>query len=109
MITQALAWPGFRTIAILQSLTPYLALLMAPLAVVALATGETWIAAARRPAIGIGGLVLARPILFPCRISLPLPTMRSGCAIASVNLLYTNDESNIDEVAVRSGRPRRST
>ncbi len=97
MLTQAVAWPGFRTMAVAQSLTPYLALTMAPVAVVALA-GRRLTMAFTASAIGIGGLVLALPVVFPPA----LPAVAQGAEgirVASLNLLYSNDESNIARVA----------
>ena len=97
LITQALSWPGTRTIAIFQSLTPYLALLIAPVAVVALLRRHLWMALVSA-LIGIGALVLAVPLVFP-----PGPPAAAdraaGVRIASLNLLYTNQASNLQRVA----------
>ena len=97
MLTQTVGWPGFRTLAVAQSLTPYLTLAMAPVAAVALGSRRITMAVTAS-AIGVGGLVLALPVVFPPS----LPTVADGATglrVASLNLLYTNDEANIAKVA----------
>lgn len=97
MLTQAAAWSGSRTMAVVQSLTPYLTVAMAPVAVAAL-SGRRLTMALTASAVGIGGLVLALPVVFPPA----LPAVAHGATglrIASLNLLYTNGEANIAQVA----------
>ncbi len=97
MLTQAVAWSGSRTLAVVQSLTPYLTVAMAPVAVAAL-SGRRRTMAFAASAVGIGGLVLARPVVFPPA----LPAAADGAPslrIASLNLLYTNGEASIARVA----------
>lgn len=97
MLTQALGWPGTRTIAILQSLTPYLALAMAPVAAAALTGRRIWMAFTAS-LIGIAGLILALPVLFPA----DLPPTADGAAslrIGALNLLYLNEPANVEDVA----------
>ncbi len=95
MLTQAVGWAGFRTAAVVQSFTPYMALAMAPLAVAALASGRVWIAFTAA-VIGIGGMVLAWPIVFVADQPAAVEGA-TGTRIAAVNLLYTNER--IDDVA----------
>ena len=97
MLTQAARWPGSRTTAVVQSLTPYLALAMAPIGVAALAGRRTTMALTAA-AVGYGGLVLARPVVSPPALRAAGGTA-TGLRIASLNLLYTNDETNIAAVA----------
>lgn len=95
MLSQAFGWDGFRTMAVVQSLTPYLALAMAPLAVLALVRRRVGLALTAA-AIGMGGLALAWPIL----VVADRPAAAAGAdgiRIASVNLYYGNGQ--IDEVA----------
>jgi endonuclease/exonuclease/phosphatase (EEP) superfamily protein YafD len=97
MLTQAVAWSGSRTLAVAQSLTPYLTIAMAPVAVAALG-GRRFTMALTASAVGIGGLVLAIPVVFPPA----LPAVADGATglrIASLNLLYLNDEASIAQVA----------
>ena len=97
MLTQATARPRSRPIAVIQTLTPYLALTMVPVGLVAL-TGRRVTMALTASAVGLGGLALARPLASP-------PALRAVAAgapalrIASLNLLYTNDEASIATVA----------
>ena len=97
MLTQTVARPRSRTLAVIQTLTPYLALTMAPVGLVAL-TGRRVTMALTASAVGIGALALARPIAFPPA----LPVVATGAPalrIALLNLLYTNDEASIAAVA----------
>lgn len=102
MLSQAFTWAGFRTLAIAQSFTPHLALAMAPVAVIALAAQQT-ILAATAAVIGIGGLVLTRPVVFAADRP-PVDAGTVGTRIASVNLLYKNDR--VDDVAADLARRR---
>jgi endonuclease/exonuclease/phosphatase (EEP) superfamily protein YafD len=100
MLSQAFGWAGFRTMAVVQSLTPYLALAMAPVAIIALAGQHVWIALSAA-VIGIGGMVLAWPILFVAERP-PVAADTVGTRIAAVNLLFTN--GRIEELADDLGR-----
>ena len=94
-LTQTLGWTGTRTIAVVQALTPYLGVLLVPIALVAL-WRHRFTLATTCAAIGLGILLLAAPLAFPD--AQPDPVAGAiGLRIASVNLLYTNDR--IDEVA----------
>ena len=100
MLTQAKVRPRSRPIAVIQTLTPYLALTIVPVGLVAL-TGRRVTMALTASAVGLGGLALARPLASP-------PALRAVAAgapalrIASLNLLYTNDEASIATVAEKS-------
>jgi len=94
-LTQTFGWAGTRLVAIVQSLTPYLGLLLAPIGVVAVVRGRLALAATCG-AIGLGILLLAAPLAVPD----DQPPPRDGAAglrVASANLLYGND--SIDDVA----------
>ena len=97
MLTQTVVRPRSRTMAVLQTLTPYLALTMAPVGLVAL-TGRRVSMALTASAVGIGGIALARPITSPAALPAVAPGT-SGLRIAAVNLLYTNDEASIAAAA----------
>jgi endonuclease/exonuclease/phosphatase (EEP) superfamily protein YafD len=95
MITQTFGWNGFKLVATAQALTPYVLLGLIPLAGIA-----CWAHADRLAVtsslIGVGGLILASPLVFtPDR---PDPdTTAMGTSIAAVNLLYSNPI--VDEAA----------
>lgn len=94
-ITQALGWAGTRGVAVIQSLTPYLGLLVVPVALVALWRRRLRLATVCG-AIGVGILVLAAPLAFPNEQEKPMADA-VGLRVASVNLLYRNDR--IEDVA----------
>lgn len=96
MISQALGRTAVRSMAVVQSLTPYLTLAMAPLALWALVAGSPWLALLAA-VIGMGGLVLARPILVVAGRPAVAEGAR-GMRIASVNLYYGNEQ--VEEVAL---------
>lgn len=94
-LTQAFGIAGTRLVAVLQSLTPYLGVVLAPLGVVAVLRGRLLLAATCG-AIGLGILILAAPLAFPD--AQPQSAAGStGLRVASANLLYENDQ--IDDVA----------
>jgi endonuclease/exonuclease/phosphatase (EEP) superfamily protein YafD len=95
IISQTIRLTGFRLIAVTQALTPYLAMLMVPVGLIALSTRRR-VMATVCAAIGLGALVLAAPLAFPD--GRPAPIAGSvGLRVASVNLLYSNDR--MDAVA----------
>ncbi len=89
VVTQLANWAGSRTVAVAQSLTPYLVVAMFPVGAAALATGRIGLAAAALP-IGLAGVWTARPLLRPSDQP-PTAADPAPLRIASVNLLYTND------------------
>jgi endonuclease/exonuclease/phosphatase (EEP) superfamily protein YafD len=95
-LTQAFGWAGTRIVAVVQSLTPYLGLLLAPIGVVALVC-RRFVLATTCAAIGFGVLLLAAPLAFPD--GQPSPAAgATGLRVAAANLLYENDR--VDDVAV---------
>jgi endonuclease/exonuclease/phosphatase (EEP) superfamily protein YafD len=94
-ITQALGWAGTGSVAVIQSLIPYLGLVVVPIALVALWQRRLRMATVCG-AIGVGMLVLAAPLAFPNEQAEPMAD-GVGLRVASVNLLYRNDR--IDDVA----------
>ncbi len=94
-LTQTLGWTGTRLVAVVQSLTPYLGVLLAPIGVVAVVR-RRFALATICGATGLGILLLAAPLAVPD--DQPQPAADAvGLRVASVNLLYDNDR--IDEVA----------
>jgi len=95
MLTQALGWSGTQAIAVLQSLTPYLVVGLAPIAVVATRRGALRLGFTAG-VVGLSGVLLAGPLVLA---SGPPPVREgaTGVTVASVNLLYSNDV--IDESA----------
>jgi endonuclease/exonuclease/phosphatase (EEP) superfamily protein YafD len=94
-LTQSFGWAGTRNVAVVQSLTPYLGLLVVVIALVALWRRRLQLATVGA-AIGFGILVLAAPLAFPDEQADPMADA-VGLRVASVNLLYRNER--IDEVA----------
>ena len=89
LISQAFGWTGLMPVAIVQSLTPYLGLLLVPVALTAL--WRRWLYLATTcGAIGFVILLLAAPLAFPDRQPDPIAGA-VGLRVASLNLLYTND------------------
>jgi len=95
MLTQAVGWSGTRLVAVVQSLTPYLGLVLAPIAVIALVQRRFSLATICG-AVGLGALLLAAPLAFPDGQAEP-DADATGLRVAAVNLLYGNDR--IGEVA----------
>jgi endonuclease/exonuclease/phosphatase (EEP) superfamily protein YafD len=94
-LTQAFGWAGTRNVAVIQSLMPYLGLVVVPIALVALWRRRLRLATVCA-AIGFGILVLAAPLAFPDEQAEPIADA-AGLRVASVNLLYRNDR--IEDVA----------
>lgn len=95
VFSQAAGWSGTRLVATLQSLTPHLTLLLAPIAAVALWQNRYWMAAVAG-IVGLGILAVAAPLVFTSGSKQPAPNaapLRVGLA----NLLYGNEQ--IDDVA----------
>ncbi len=89
MLTQATGWAGTRSVAVLQSLTPYGIVVLAIVAVVAVVRREYRVGFAAA-AIGFSGVLLAAPLVFgPAQP--PGDDAASGVRVASVNLLYGNE------------------
>jgi endonuclease/exonuclease/phosphatase (EEP) superfamily protein YafD len=95
MLTQASGWDGFKFVAIVQALTPYLLLGVAPIAVLACWT-RTDRLAVMSSLVGVSGLILAAPLVFAA----DQPAHADDAAVfnvAAVNLLFNNPV--VDEVA----------
>jgi endonuclease/exonuclease/phosphatase (EEP) superfamily protein YafD len=89
MLTQAFGWSGTRLVAVLQTLTPYLIVIMAPIAIVAMRRGQPRLAFTAG-LIGASGVLMAGPLVFgPSQP--PARDAAIGVTVASVNLLYTNE------------------
>lgn len=90
LLTQAVGWDGTRLIATLQSLTPYVLVLTVPVAGLACWRARHALAVVTS-AVGIGGLLLASPLVFA-------PTQASsadgaaGLRVASANLFFENTD-----------------
>ena len=95
MITQAVGWAGFRLLAVVHSLTPFIVVAMAPVAVGA-ALGRQFVLSVAAVVVILAGLVLALPLLFP-KGQPPVADGALGVRIATLNLLYLN--KRVDEVA----------
>jgi len=94
-LTQALGWAGTRIIAVIQSLTPYLAMALVPVVLVALWRRQMTLVTTAC-AIGFGVSVLATPLAVP-DTQPPAAANSTGLSVASLNLWYENSE--IDAVA----------
>ena len=94
-LSQAVGIAGTRLVAVAQTLTPYLGLLVVPVGVAAGALRRYTLAAVSA-AIGLGILILAAPLVFPGGQPEPAPDA-TGLRVATVNLFYGNDR--IDDVA----------
>lgn len=92
MISQAIEWRGNRVVATVQSLTPFLTALMLPVAGAAAWQHRHRLGATAGLA-GLGGVLLASPLVFAPGQPDPLPGA-TPLRAASVNLLYTNDRSS---------------
>lgn len=82
-------WAATRSIAVIQSLTPYLGLLVVPIAFAALSDGSLPLAIVSA-AIGVGLVILAAPLAFPKGQADPIADAH-GLRVASINLLYRNE------------------
>ena len=93
-LTQAFGWAGTRNVAIVQSLTPYLAMALVPVVLIALWRHQLLIVTVAT-AVGFGVAILGAPLAFPE----PQPTANAdstGLRVAALNLWYQN--VRIDEV-----------
>ena len=89
-LTQAVGWTGTTALAIVQSLTPYLAVALVPVVLIALWRRQLLIVTVAS-AIGFGIGVLAAPLAVPD----PLPAVAAhstGLRVASLNLWWKNPE-----------------
>ena len=94
-LTQAVGWTGTMAIAVVQSLTPHLAVALVPMVVVALLRRQLLIVTIAC-AVGFGIGVLAAPLAFPDPQP-PAAENSAGLRVASLNLWYENPE--IDAIA----------
>jgi endonuclease/exonuclease/phosphatase (EEP) superfamily protein YafD len=91
-ITQAFGWSGTAVVAVVQSLTPYLAIALVPVMVVALLRRRLLIVTVAS-SVGFGLGVLTAPLAFPGpHVSAVADS--SGLRVASLNLYYENPEIN---------------
>ena len=88
-LTQVLEWAVTPLVVVVQSLTPYLGVVMIVIALVALWTRHLLLVTVAA-AIGFGILVLGTPLAFPGEQPEPIAGA-NGLEVASVNLLFTND------------------
>ncbi len=93
-ISHTIGWSGTSTVAVAQSLTPYLALTLLPIMAVALWCRRLLMATVAS-AVGFGLAVLATPLAVPDPQP-PAAAGSTGLAVASLNLWYQN--SQIDDV-----------
>ncbi len=88
LLTHAIGWDGTRLVATLQSLTPYVLLAIVPIAGVACWRGRDLLAVVAS-VIGVGGLLLASPLVFAPSQARPGDDA-VGLRVASANLFYEN-------------------
>jgi len=84
-----LRWTGRNFIAVVQSLTPWLGLLLVPVALLALWRRRYALATAA-VGVGLGVMLFAAPVAFPDPQADPVAGA-DGLTVASANLLYLND------------------
>lgn len=89
LLTQLFRWTGVNVVAVIQTLTPYLGLLLLPVALIAL-WRKRYALATAATGVGLGVMVLAAPIAFPDPQADPVAGA-NGLTVASANLLYLND------------------
>jgi endonuclease/exonuclease/phosphatase (EEP) superfamily protein YafD len=94
-LTQAVGWTATTVVAIVQSLTPYLAVVLAPVMLAALLRRRLLIVTVAS-AVGFGLGVLAAPLAFPDPQP-PAAVGSTGLRVASLNLWWQNRE--VDAVA----------
>ncbi len=89
LVTQLGGWSPTVAVVVVQSVTPYVGLLLVPVALVAI--WRRWLFLATPcAAIGMGLLVLAAPLAFPDDQPDPIEGA-VGLRVASANLLYSNE------------------
>ncbi len=92
LLTQTFGLDPARPVAAAQALTPYAVLALVPVVGVALAR-RWWDVAGVGSAIGLGGVVLATPLVFPP--GQPTPDLdATPVEVAAINLLYDNERSS---------------
>ena len=88
MLTQTFGWNGFKTVATVQALTPYVLLAVVPVAGFA-----CWVNADRLAVtsslVGVSGMILAAPLVFAPGRPAADPA-GSEVTVAAVNLLFAN-------------------
>jgi len=89
-LTQAVGWAGTTIIAIVQSLTPYLAMTLVPVVLVALWRRQLLLVATAC-AIGFGVAVLATPLAVP-GLQPAAAADSTGLRVAALNLWYENPD-----------------
>jgi endonuclease/exonuclease/phosphatase (EEP) superfamily protein YafD len=94
-LTQATGWAGTRLIAVVQSLTPYLAVALVPVIAVAFWRRRLLMVTVAS-SIGFGLAVLGTPLVVPAEQP-PAAPDSAGLRVASLNLLFRNER--IDDVA----------
>lgn len=102
LVSQVIGWNGTRVVATLQALTPLLALLLIPIAGLALWQSRHAIASVAA-ILGLGAMVLMAPLIFEPAQDQPIEGS-VGLRVALVNLLYENAETD----AVASDLARRN-
>ncbi len=90
MLTQAFGWSGAPFVAVLQSLTPYLIVATAPIAIVATRRRQYRLGFTAG-LIAVSGVLMAGPLIFPASQP-PAGDAALGVRVASVNLLYGNED-----------------
>jgi endonuclease/exonuclease/phosphatase (EEP) superfamily protein YafD len=88
VLTQAAGWSGTTTVAIVQSLTPYLTLAVVPVILVALWQGRLMLVTVAT-AVTFGIAVLGTPLAFPDP-GRPAAAGSTGLRVASANLWFEN-------------------
>ncbi len=95
LITQAIGWSGTRLLAVAHALTPYLAVPIVFVVVLALSRRKL-LQATVATAVGFGIAALGTPLAFPDRQPQPVAGS-AGLDVAALNLWYRN--THVDEVA----------
>ncbi len=97
VLSQTLGWAGTRDVAIVQSLTPYLALALVPVVVVALWRQQLLLLTVAG-AVGVAVAILATPLMVASS-QRAAAADSTGLRVASLNLWYENTRiADVDEV-----------
>ena len=100
VVTQATGWTGTTTVAIAQSLTPYLALAVVPVVLLALWRGCLLLVTVST-AVTFGIAVLGTPLAFPDPAA-PPAARSTGLRVASANLWFENTRiGEVDDALAR--------